>query len=194
MIKKLTDQELRDLIASLAVSQKETAKQMKETDKRMKETDKQLKELGKQIGGIGEKFGYFTEGMALPSMERILRDRFGMEVVLPRATFRDKKTGQTREIDVIAYANSDINEVYVVEIKSKLREEGIKQVKKTLDDFFSIFPDHKGKKLYGIVAAIDSRPRNTIKKKVLDEGIYYAEINDDTFQLKVPESFEARSW
>ena len=170
---------------------KESIKELRESQK---ETGKQIKELGKQIGGIGEKFGYFTEGMALPSMEKILRNKFGMEVVLPRATFKDKKTGQMREIDVIAYANSNINKVYVVEIKSKLREEGIKQIKKTLDDFFFIFPEHKDKKLYGIVAAIDSRPRDIIKKKVLDEGIYYAEINDDTFKLKVPEGFEARSW
>ena len=33
---------------------------------------KQLEELGKQIGGLGEKFGGFTEGMALPSMTKIL--------------------------------------------------------------------------------------------------------------------------
>ena len=48
-----------------------------------KETDRQLKELGKQIGGLGSKFGSFTEGLALPSMEKILRQRFGMEIISP---------------------------------------------------------------------------------------------------------------
>ena len=42
-MKKLTDQELRDLVAGLAVSQKETDRQMKETDRQMKETDRQMK-------------------------------------------------------------------------------------------------------------------------------------------------------
>ena len=46
----MTDEELKELVASLAVAQRET--------------DRQLKELGKQIGGLGEKFG--GEGMALP--------------------------------------------------------------------------------------------------------------------------------
>jgi len=47
-----------------------------------KETDRQLKELGKQIGGLGAKFGSFTEGLALPSMEKILRQRFGRKLLV----------------------------------------------------------------------------------------------------------------
>ena len=84
----MTDEELKELVANLAVAQRETDRQLKETDRQLKETDrqlrKQLKELGKQIGGLGEKFGGFTEGMALPSMTKILTENFGMEVVTPQ--------------------------------------------------------------------------------------------------------------
>ena len=56
----MTDIELKDLVASLAIAQKETDRQLQETDKQLRlqlmETDKQLRELGKQIGGLGEKF------------------------------------------------------------------------------------------------------------------------------------------
>ncbi|NTV95645.1 MAG: DUF3782 domain-containing protein, partial [Thiobacillus sp.] len=52
----MSDDELKELVASLTVSQKET--------------DRQLKELGKQIGGLGNKFGSFTEGLALPSLAK----------------------------------------------------------------------------------------------------------------------------
>ena len=70
----MTDEELKELVASLAVAQRETDRQLKETDRQLR---KQLKELGKQIGGLGEKFGGFTEGMALPSMTKILTENFG---------------------------------------------------------------------------------------------------------------------
>ncbi|MBI4660318.1 MAG: DUF3782 domain-containing protein [Verrucomicrobia bacterium] len=40
----MTDKELKDLVASLAVAQKETDRQLKETDRQLKETDRQLKE------------------------------------------------------------------------------------------------------------------------------------------------------
>ena len=39
----------------------------------LQETDRQIRELGKQIGGLGNKFGSFTEGLALPSMQKILQ-------------------------------------------------------------------------------------------------------------------------
>ncbi len=105
----MTDQELKDLVASLAASQQKT--------------DKQLKELGKQIGGLGEKFGSFTEGLALPSMTKILREKFKMEVISP--SVRVSKNCIDAEIDVLAYSNSSINEAYVVGVKSHLREEAI---------------------------------------------------------------------
>ncbi|MEB3310858.1 MAG: DUF3782 domain-containing protein, partial [Snowella sp.] len=104
------------LLAELTAAQKETDRQLKEQQKesqrREKEIDKQLKELGKQIGGLGSKFGSFTEGLALPSMETILRQRFGMEIISP--SVRASKEGQHLEIDVLAYANGNINTAYIV--------------------------------------------------------------------------------
>lgn len=74
-------QETEKLLQELAQSQRETDRKSREADRKIKQ---QFKELGQQIGGLGDKFGYFTEGMALPSMERILTDRFGMTTVMPR--------------------------------------------------------------------------------------------------------------
>ncbi len=90
----MTDDELKQLVSGLAIAQKET--------------NNQLKELGKQIGGLGKKFGSFTEGLALPSMTKILRERFKMEVISP--SVRVSKNNIDAEIDVLAYANSAINE------------------------------------------------------------------------------------
>ena len=139
----MTDEELKTLVASLAIAQQETAQQIKETDKQQKETDKQLKELGKQIGGLGEKFGSFTEGLALPSMTKLLIERFGMEVISP--SVRVKKQGENMEIDVLSYANSDINEAYVVEVKSHAREEAIAQLRNILERFRRFFLNTKTK-------------------------------------------------
>ena len=62
----------------------ELSKSQKETDQEMKETGRFIRELGKQIDALGNKFGSFTEGMALPAMNKILRQTFGMDVVSPR--------------------------------------------------------------------------------------------------------------
>ena len=186
----MTDEELKTLVASLAIAQQETAQQIKETDKQQKETDKQLKELGKQIGGLGEKYGSFTEGLALPSMTKLLIERFGMEVISP--SVRVKKQGENMEIDVLSYANSDINEAYVVEVKSHAREEAIAQLRNILERFRRFFPEHKDKAIYGILAAVDLS--DELRGRILQAGFYVARIHDEVFELDVPANFKPKAY
>lgn len=196
-----TADEVWQLLRELVASQKETDRRMQETDRQMQETDRrmqqsrrevdqQLKELGKQIGGLGQKFGSFTEGLALPSMEKILRERFGMEIISP--SVRVSKEGQQAEIDVLAYANGDLNAAYVVEVKSHPREESITQLKTLLQKFRIFFPEHSNKALYGILAAVDW-PEG-LRQKALSEGFYVARIHDDVFELETPTDFQPKPW
>ena len=161
-----------------------------EAEKRMAAFDRQMKELGKQIGGLGAKFGSFTEGLALPSMTRILGQRFGMEIIMPSVRIRKGK--DNLEIDVLAYANGDVNAAYVVEVKSHAQEESIQQLKNILNNFRRFFPEHSNKTVYGILAAVDI-PED-VKKKVFQEGLYFARISDDTFAMDTPDDFEPKTW
>jgi hypothetical protein len=191
---KETDLQLKEV----SQAQKETDRQLKElgkqTDRQLKElgkqTDRQLKELGKQIGGLGAKFGSFTEGLALPSMEKILRQRFGMEVISP--SVRASKEGRHLEIDVLAYANGNLNTAYIVEVKSHAREDSITQLKSILQRFRAFFPEHKDKQLYGILAAVDMSP--DLREKTLQEGFYVAHIHDEVFELDIPENFQPQRY
>jgi len=189
-----TVDEVWQILGELTKSQKETERllqeQSQETNRRFKETDRQLKELGKQIGGLGAKFGSFTEGLALPSMETILQERFGMEVVSP--SVRVSKNGQHLEIDVLAYANGSLNTAYIVEVKSHPREESIAQLKTLLDRFRIFFPEHKDKQIYGILAAVDLSA--ALREKILQEGLYVARIHDQVFELDIPDDFRPKVW
>ena len=192
-----TADDVWQLLAELTAAQKETERrqqetdrQIKETSQQIKETDRQLKELGKQIGGLGSKFGSFTEGLALPSMEKILRQRFGMEVVSP--SVRASKEGKHIEIDVLAYANGNLNTAYVVEVKSHAREDSITQLKSILQRFRTFFPEHKDKQLYGILASVDMSPE--LRQKTLQEGFYVARIQDQVFEIDTPENFQPQSY
>jgi hypothetical protein len=188
---KETDKQLKEtdlLLKEVSQQQKENAQQLKETDRQQQKTDKQLKELGQQIGGLGAKFGSFTEGLALPSMETILRQRFGMEVISP--SVRVSKDGQHLEIDVLAYTNGELNTAYIVEVKSHAKEESITQLKSILQRFRRFFSEHKDKKLYGILAAVDLSPG--LREKILQEGFYVARIHDQVFELDIPDNFQPR--
>jgi len=192
-----TSEDVWQLLAELATAQKETdlllkevSQQQKENAEQQKLTDRQLKELGKQIGGLGAKFGSFTEGLALPSMETILGQQFGMEVISP--SVRVSKGGQHMEIDVLAYANGELNTAYIVEVKSHAREDSITQLKSILQRFRNFFPEHKDKRLYGILASVDLS--NELREKILQEGLYVARIHDQVFELDIPNNFQAQSY
>jgi len=171
-------------------SRQEVDHELKELGKITQQLGKQIQELGKQIGGLGKKFGSFTEGLALPSMERILQKQFGMEIISP--SVRVSKAGQHMEIDVLAYANGDINTAYVVEVKSHPREESITQLKTLLQRFRVFFPEHSNKKLRGILAAVDWS--EDLKEQTLKEGLYVARIHDEIFELETPNDFQPREW
>ncbi len=231
----MTDKELKELVASLAVSheemradlvasqkqtradlvasqkqasaemeklrasQRETDRQLKETDRQLKETDRQLKEtiqetdrqikeLGRQIGGLGRKFGGLTEGMAYPSMKKLLRERFHMEFIVPRVEIT--RHGRSMELDVFGYSNGKENQAVVVEVKSRLDQGGIEQMERIMARFDEFLPEHRDKQRFGIVAAVDCSQE--MENQVRQRGFYLARIQDELFVLDSPASFRPR--
>ncbi len=159
---------------------KETDRKFEETDRRFKETDRQLKELGKQIGGLGNKFGSFTEGMAWPSLERLLRERFGMENIYPNAKF-SWSHGQRQEVDVLAWSNGELNRMVVVEIKSHASEESVDQLATILRRVRMGHREHQEKSLYGVLAAVHLSDK--VIKLAFARGLHVASLSDDHFTL-----------
>lgn len=169
--------ELRDLVASLVLSQKET--------------DRQLKELGKQIGGLGNKFGSFAEGLAYRSIVKILQEKFGMnDFIAPGVQVR--KDGREEEYDVLAYSNGGSNQGMIVEIKSNLRKEDIAQMKRKMDGVFQLLPEHRNKTFQGMIACVSGTA--DLKQQVLENGWYLAHIGEDLFELETPEDFVAKTY
>ena len=183
----MSDQELKELVASLAVAQKETARQMeasqKETARQMeisrKEVDKQIKQTQKQLGELGNKWGTFTEGMAIASIKKILFEKFNIPVITRNV--QKRMNGESIEMDAFGYENSTINTAVIVEIKSHLREEAVEQIERIMEDFPKFFPDHADKKLYGIIACVHAP--DSIKNLLRKKGIYLAVLHDDIFEL-----------
>ena len=185
--------ELKQLIESIAISQretdrivKETSLSIKDTDRQMKETDRKLKELGKQIGGLGNKFGAFAEGLAFSSIERILRTDFGMESVTPRFSVV-KKGGESQEFDVLAFSNGEVNQGMIVEVKSSLDLATIEQMKWKMDSLFHWMPEHRNKEFQGMVAYVDGSA--AARQAVLAHGWHLVHVGEELFEVKTPPGF-----
>ena len=205
----MTDQELKDLVASLAVNQKETAqdirelrtngqearRQMQEFREGMeelrtiqKETARQMKRTDKQLGELGNRLGGYTEGLFYPGLEHILFTKLQMDTVVQRARSRRKDL----ELDVLGYTNGTTNTAYIVEIKSRANEDAVEQLLNTLAEFPTAFPEHAGKKVYGILAAVDVPPN--IRRRVAKLGIYLVRTSNDVVKLEKPAKFIPKNY
>ena len=179
----MTDRELKDLVA-------ETTRNVATLMTDNKETDRQLRDLREQIGGLGNKFGSFTEGLAYPSLYRILTEDFHLANVAYRC--RQRRNGTEQEFDMVASANGSDQRVFVAEIKSHLTEAELKKFEKKLGEFSTFFPEHRGKALYGLIAAVDVA--RGLQARAARRGIYLALAHDGTFTLASPAHFKPRNF
>jgi hypothetical protein len=211
----VTDQELKELVASLAVAQKETDLRQKETERLVQETSLQLKqtdravaefrqsqlkgneelrqvikELKTQIGGLGNKFGEFSEGMPIPSLIEILAKQFGAEQIIEPKQVR--KGADEIELDLVGASNGGAKLVVAAEVKSVLNVRELKKFLRNLSRFFEFFPQFKGYKLYGVLAAVQSSKE--MDRAAVAQGISLARMHGDIFRLKVPAGFHPKDF
>ncbi len=164
--------EMREMVASLLLSQKDT--------------DRQIKELGKQIGGLGNKFGSFTEGLSVRSIKEILRDRFGINHLIA-SNIKITIDGFTEEYDILGYSDKATAKGIIVEVKSQLRPEDISQMKRKMNRIFQMLPDEKDRAFEGMIACVSGS--DELKRQVLKNGWHLAHIGEDLFELENPPDF-----
>jgi hypothetical protein len=158
----MTDQELKDLVASLAIESAKTEKRFQETEKRFQETDKFIKNLSINIDGISKTQGEITEDY----FYNILKDEKKVDNLkfdtIERNLHQYLRNDMKGEYDIILF-NGD--SVLIVEIKNKIREKDISNLKdKQIKNFRELFPNYKDYKIYGAVAGF------TIKDKVASKA------------------------
>lgn len=163
---------------------------LKEIAEQQRNNEREISRVTKIVGDIGNKFGSFTEGMAFPSMEKVLRKQFGMTTIT--TNYKTEYGPDTLEIDVLGIANGEVNTVVLVEVKSHLKERDIDQLLKSLDRFRRFHPEYAHKKLFGILACVQGSKE--VRDKAMAAGLYVASIQDEVFELKTPAYFVPRDF
>ncbi len=152
----MTDQELKDLVASLAVqgretdriiqetgrivrenaiAQKETDRIVRETSQKVQETTETVKELSRRLGGIDNNQGFHAEQFFQDVFKRKLE--FGMvkyDEMIPNLTHTSKK-GKI-EFD-IALVNGDT--IALIEVKNRIHPKFVKDFAEDRVEMFRKF-------------------------------------------------------
>jgi hypothetical protein len=160
----MTDQELKDLVASLAVEHRKTELMMQETDRKMQETDRMIKELSRRMGGIDENQGHHAEQFFQDVFRRKLE--FGMvkyDEMLPNLAYRDK--GVKIEFDIVLLNCSSIA---LIEVKNRIHPSFVKELaEERIDKFRKYFPRYKNYNAYLGIAGF------SFSEEVLEQASKY---------------------
>ncbi len=144
----MTDNELKELVAGLAVSNAELTAQMKKTDAT-------LERMGIQLGGINDNTGMTTEDYFYNSMydNPVLG---GIRFDTIRKNIHTKTKRLEDEYDIVLY-NGDC--IGLIECKYKAHEKDLRKlIDKKVGNFRLLFPDFKDYKIYLGLASFSFYP------------------------------------
>ncbi|MDO9104740.1 MAG: hypothetical protein Q7U57_07235 [Methylovulum sp.] len=187
----MTDDELKDLVASLAVDSKalreaqkqtdeqirltgleikRTDEQMKRTDGQIKRTDEQLKRTDEKLKSVGIQLGNMSKNQG-DIAEEFFFNSLVNENHLGPIKFEDimmnvqKHRGNLQEEYDLVMTNGDA--VGIIEVKYKTHENDLDKLERKMRHFKQLFPVYKTYKLYGAIASfhINADAKNAALKR-----------------------------
>jgi len=176
----MTDDELKDLVASLAIDQKELTKKMAQTDEQMRRTDEQINRLetqvekmarkidrvGKIVGNVGKNQGAVTEEFFFNSLgENAHLGGIHFDNLMANIQMRQGKLEE--EYDIVMMNG---NAVGIVEVKYKAHEKDVNKLERKMTHFKKLFPVYKDFKLYGAIASFHFYDK--AKQTALENGFF----------------------
>ncbi len=140
----MTDDELKALVASLAVSQAKTDSQLAKTDAQLAKTDAQLAKTDRKLEKIGDMLGAFGRNLG-EITEEFFFNSLGVTQTLGgiHYDFMDKNLTRqagklTDEFDIVMVNGKD---VAIIEVKYKAhRDDLTKLLTKKYTNFKKLFP------------------------------------------------------
>ena len=178
----MTNEELKELVASLATDQKELTKKMAQTDEQMRKTDEKLKRIGDMVDGIGKNQGFVAEEFFFNSL--VENAHLGSIHFEDIAKNEFKHRGQIQEEYDIVMTNG--NAVGIVEVKYKAHEKDLDKLERKMHKFKSLYPLYKNYKLYGAIAAFHIY--DDAKKAALERGFFVLQRSGKIFTTEVSEN------
>ncbi len=152
----MTDDELKELVAGLAITSKELQQAQKETDEQMKRTDEQMKRTDEKLERIGIKLGNISQNQWDVAEEfffqSLIKDNRLGDIRFDDVTKNmAKHRGKLQEEYDLVMTNGDV--VAVVEVKYKAHSNDLDKLDRKMRHFKQLFPLYQHFKQYGAIAA-----------------------------------------
>ena len=169
----MTDDELKALVASLAVDSKNLHEAQKATDEQMKRTDAKLERIGISLGNMKRNQGDVAEEFFFNSL--IKDNHLGAIHFDDVVKNMEKHRGQLQEEYDLVMTNGDA--IGIVEVKYKAHENDLDKLDRKMKHFKKLFPIYQNYKQYGAIASFHIN--DDAKKEALRRGYFVLQRSGD---------------
>jgi len=181
----------------------ETDKKFQETDRKFQETDKKFQETEKLIRDLSLKtdkklrkledlfigqWGKLMESLVDGNLTRLLQER-GIDIQTTSQRVKSFYKGKQIEIDIVAKNGMD---VVVVEVKTTLKVEHVKDFIKELKIFKKAFPEYKDKNVFGAMAFL--RVEEEADKYAYKQGLFVIKAAVESARIVNDKKFKPKNW
>ena len=163
--------------------QEKAALEMENIRKRQKETNRQMKKLA---GLFTSQWGKLMESLVEGDLVPLLQAR-GISVQSTHTRMRGRRNGEHYEFDILA-GNGE--EMVVVEVKTTLKVDDVKQFLDKLKKFTEYEPDYRGKQIYGAVAYLQTEQDSELYAE--RQGLYVIRATGNSASIINTEDFRPR--
>ena len=172
----MTDEELKSLVASLAVSQAKTDAQLAKTDKKIDQLAKMIGTFGRNLGEITEEF-FFNSLKATQTLAGIHYD-----IVYKNMTASVNKIQD--EFDIVMVNGKD---VAVIEVKYKAHLADLeKLLNKKYTNFKKLFPMYKDYNHHLVLASFSLH--DDLIQEALAQGVTVLQRKGDVIETFEPKA------
>ena len=183
-----TPNEIWKILKEVSAIQKKTSKEIEKLSDSQKETDKQIKETDKQLKKTENLFttqwGRLVESLVEGDLVPILNQK-GIKISNTFTNVKQRGRGDDFEYDIIA-ANGE--EIVVVEVKTTLRADSVKDFLESLKKFTSRMPHYKNKIIYGAVAWLRAEQKADIHAE--KQGLFVIRATGSSASIVNKENFK----
>ena len=187
-----TDRRFQATDKLLSQKFQETDRKFQETEKllalKSQETNNEIQRVSANVDKLAGKWGRFVEGLVVPGILRLFGER-GIEIEKVFQRVKSHKGADTMEIDILGV---DREYVVLVEVKSTLGADDVRDHLERLGLFRHFFPEYEDRKAIGAVAGIVME--ENVGRFAYRQGLFVIAQSGDAVKILNDESFRPKTW
>ena len=177
------------------ITLEEVWKLFRETDQMFRDTDDKLDWLeaivartSRNVDDLIGKWSKFLEGLVAPACKTLFAER---QIPVHKVSQRvhAEYEGRAMEIDILGV---NVNHVVLVEVKSTLKVDDVREHLERLAQFREFFPEYADKKVLGAVAGIVIEEQ--ADRFAYRSGLFVISQTGDTVQILNDQAFQPKTW